>query len=74
LLLRADLHQLFDAGYLTITRDHRIEVSRRIAEEFDNGKEYYAMHGQGLQVLPPDASDRPSQSFVDYHNDAIYVG
>jgi putative restriction endonuclease len=41
LLLRSDLHKLFDAYYLTITQDYKIEVSRKIKEEFQNGKEYY---------------------------------
>ena len=44
LLLRSDLHDLFDLGYLTVTLDHRVEVSRRIREEFENGRHYYALH------------------------------
>jgi predicted restriction endonuclease len=34
-LLRRDIHSLFDAGYVTITPDLRFEVSRRIKEEFE---------------------------------------
>ena len=41
LLLRSGLHKLFDAGYLTVTPKHKIEVSGRIKEEFENGREYY---------------------------------
>ena len=52
LLLRADLHLLFDEGYLTVTPEHRVEVSRRIREEFENGRDYYALHGQPLKTLP----------------------
>lgn len=73
LLLRADIHQLFDRGYVTITRDHHIEVSQRIKEEFDNGGAYLALHGQDLQVLPDDAPDRPSDDFITHHHDKIYV-
>jgi putative restriction endonuclease len=51
LLLRSDLHSLFDLGYLTVTIDHKVEVSRRIREEFQNGRHYYALHGQQLAVL-----------------------
>lgn len=40
ILLRQDLHTLFDRGYVTVTREHRIEVSSRIKDEFHNGKEY----------------------------------
>jgi putative restriction endonuclease len=43
LLLRSDLHTLFDLGYMTVTPDDlRVRVSRRIHEEFENGREYYA--------------------------------
>lgn len=38
LLLRSDLHTLFDLGYVTITPAYRLEVSRRIREEFENGR------------------------------------
>jgi putative restriction endonuclease len=30
LLLHSDLHALFDQGYLTVTPDHRVRVSRRL--------------------------------------------
>jgi putative restriction endonuclease len=43
LLLRRDLHSLFDAGYVTVTPDLRFEVSPRIREEFENGRHYYAL-------------------------------
>ena len=48
LLLRRDIHSLFDAGYVTVTPDLRFEVSRRIKEEFDNGRHYYELHGHRI--------------------------
>jgi len=51
LLLRRDIHSLFDSGYVTVTPEHRFEVSRRIREEFDNGKHYYALQGAHVQSL-----------------------
>jgi HNH endonuclease len=42
LLFRRDIHSLFDAGYVTVTPDYHFEVSRRIKEEFENGRDYYA--------------------------------
>jgi putative restriction endonuclease len=50
LLLRSDLHTLFDRGYLTVTPEAHLEVSRRIREEFENGHEYYALHGRDLRL------------------------
>jgi len=59
ILLRQDLHTLFDRGYMTVTPAHRIEVSARIREEFHNGKEYYRLHGETMR-LPEYDDRRPS--------------
>lgn len=74
LLLRTDLHKLFDKGYLTITNDYKIEVSRRIKEEFENGRDYYKYHGNNLITLPSGLMDKPAQRFVDWHNQNVYKG
>ena len=37
-LLRADLHRLFDQGYVTITPEYRLEVSPRLKEDYQNGQ------------------------------------
>jgi putative restriction endonuclease len=71
LLLRSDLHTLFDRGYLTVTPDHRLEVSRRIREEFENGREYYALHGGVLRV-PTAAHHRPDASALEWHNVNVF--
>jgi putative restriction endonuclease len=73
LLLRSDLHNLFDLGYLTVTLDHRVEVSKRIREEFDNGRHYYALHGQPLAILPREEAARPAPEFLKWHH-SIYKG
>src|ERR1035437_9187243 len=46
ILLRRDLHALFDQGYVTINPSMRFEVSRKIKEEFENGRDYYRLHGR----------------------------
>ena len=74
LLLRSDLHILFDKGYITVTPAHRIEVSRRIKEEYDNGQEYYRLHGRALIVLPQAALERPASDFLDWHNREVFLG
>jgi putative restriction endonuclease len=73
ILLRMDLHVLFDKGYLTINKQMLVEVSRRIKEEFDNGKEYYRFQG-GMIHLPKDPQFRPSPEFVEWHNNHIFRG
>jgi putative restriction endonuclease len=74
LLLRSDLHKLFDRGYLTVTTDYRIEVSSRIREEFQNGKEYYKLHGMELINLPEALIQKPSTQFLAWHNEQRYRG
>ncbi|MFD1468528.1 HNH endonuclease [Hymenobacter caeli] len=72
LLLRSDMHKLFDEGYLTITPDFKVEVSKRIREEFDNGKEYYQYHGKDLLILPRAVNNKPSALYLEYHNSNIF--
>ena len=72
LLLRRDLHSLFDAGYVTVTPERRFEVSRRIREEFHNGRHYYALHGQEISV--PDLAERhPERGALAWHNEHIFL-
>ncbi|MEX2148247.1 MAG: HNH endonuclease [Candidatus Rokuibacteriota bacterium] len=71
LLLRSDLHTLFDRGYLTITPEHHVEVSRRIREEFENGRDYYALHGSPLRV-PGAAEHQPDPSGLLWHNVNVF--
>jgi putative restriction endonuclease len=67
LLLRSDLHRLFDGGYLTIDPSNRqVVVSDRIKEEFQNGKEYYKLEGQVLRE-PDQAWAKPSVENLEYH-------
>jgi putative restriction endonuclease len=73
LLLRRDIHSLFDAGYVTVTPDLRFEVSRRIREEFENGKHYYAMHGQEIEP-PKKAGQRPDPGALAWHNEHCFRG
>lgn len=71
ILLRRDLHALFDQGYLTITPDLTIEVSHKIKEEFENGRDYYRHHGNKVR-LPKEPINRPSADFLEWHNANIY--
>jgi putative restriction endonuclease len=73
LLLRQDVHTLFDRGYITVTPDHRAEVSSRIKTEFENGHEYYAAHGKIIAV-PENPALRPDAEFLAWHNDKVYLG
>jgi putative restriction endonuclease len=73
LLFRRDIHSLFDAGYVTVTPDHRFEVSRRIKEEFENGRDYYVLHGSSVRP-PKDARREPDREALIWHNENRYLG
>ncbi|MFW6173411.1 MAG: HNH endonuclease [Elusimicrobiota bacterium] len=73
LLLRSDLHKLFDKGYMTVTTKLDIEVSRRIKEEFDNGEYYYTLHGKKMSH-PTYLNDRPEKEFIEWHNEKVFRG
>lgn len=73
LLLRSDIHRLFDAGYVTVSTDLHFEVSRRIREEFENGRDYYALHGRKINV-PRERDLRPDPSVLTWHNDHCFRG
>lgn len=72
LLLRADLHRLFDRGYLTVTPDLRLEVSGRLKADFSNGRSYYPLHGQ--PVRPPSSPENhPAIEHLRWHNETVYL-
>jgi putative restriction endonuclease len=73
LLLRRDIHSLFDAGYVTVTPEYHFEVSRRIREEFENGRDYYAMHGAVIAV-PSRTDRRPDCDALAWHNENRFLG
>lgn len=73
LLLRRDIHSLFDAGYVTVTPQLRFEVSRRIREEFDNGRHYYELHGRSIS-LPAEQGSRPDPDVLRWHNENRFNG
>src|SRR4029077_12755333 len=40
ILLRKDIHSVFDAGYATVDERYRFLVSKKVKEVFNNGEEY----------------------------------
>jgi putative restriction endonuclease len=59
---------------MTLTEALQIEVSRRIKEDFENGKEYYALQGKNLEVVPVSAIERPSMEFIHWHHENRFLG
>jgi putative restriction endonuclease len=73
LLLRADLHRLFDTGYVTVTPDLRLHVGARLRSDYKNGRSYYPLHGARVNV-PPSTSHQPDKQFLEWHNEHCFRG
>ncbi len=73
ILLRTDIHKLFDLGYATVDEDSRFVVSGRLKADFDNGKHYYDLHGSQLRapVLP---DTMPSPDTLRWHRENRFLG
>lgn len=73
LLLKTDIHRLFDLGYVTVTDALRFAVSDRLKADFENGRHYYAMQGRELAV-PKAGFAPPSAASLRWHHDNRYLG
>ncbi len=73
LLLRSDLHRLFDRGYVTVTPEHQLEVSSQLREHFSNGRSYYPLHGSVI-TMPRRPEHLPSADALRWHNEHAFLG
>jgi putative restriction endonuclease len=71
LLLRSDVHTLFDRGYITVTPEHRVRVSRRLKADFDNGEDYYQLEGSPLWI-PRSAEAQPRRDLLEWHAGTVF--
>lgn len=73
LLLTKEFHTLFDLGYVTVTPEHEVRVSRRLREEWHNGKRYYVYDGRPLTALPDDPAHMPSAEALEWHGKEVFL-
>jgi len=73
ILLRTDIHKLFDLGYVTVDEDRRFVVSGRLKADFDNGKHYYDLHGSHLRS-PVLSNTMPSPDTLRWHRENRFLG
>jgi putative restriction endonuclease len=62
ILLRKDIHSVFDAGYATVDENYRFLVSKKVKEVFNNGEEYLRLDGKTLR-LPIRKPESPNLDF-----------
>ncbi len=72
-LLRSDIHRLFEAGYLTVTPGYRVEVSHRIRDDFDDGEYYLRLRGTEI-FRPRNLDQRPDPEILRWHNENRFRG
>jgi putative restriction endonuclease len=72
LLLRADVHIMFDRGYLGVDSQYRLMVSPKLREEFGNGEQFYAKARTEIAV-PAQRNERPSREFLEWHRDEVFL-
>jgi putative restriction endonuclease len=73
LLLRSDVHRLFDKGYVAVDTEHRFLVGKRLKEDFENGRSYYPLHGKIIS-LPNRAEYRPDPANLRWHLESCFRG
>ncbi len=73
LLLRADIHHLFDRGYVTVTPDYHFRVSERLYADFHNGHTYYRLDRTPLW-LPRNAEHHPNRDYLAHHQSTVFLG
>ncbi|MEX1245060.1 MAG: HNH endonuclease [Thermoanaerobaculia bacterium] len=73
LLLRSDIHRLFDLGYVTVAPSHTFHVSRRLREDYSNGRSYYPLDGRAIE-LPRASPEHPDLRQLAWHSEEVFRG
>ncbi len=73
MLLRRDVHRLFDLGYVTVTPEYRFAVSEELRAQYDNGRVYYEMAGTQIG-LPSDQGQQPDKDSLAWHGENVFRG
>jgi putative restriction endonuclease len=66
-----DLHRLYDLGYVTIRPDLSFAVSRRLRDDYANGRAYYEFHGRQIH-RPDDPVAMPDLALLAWHEAEVY--
>jgi putative restriction endonuclease len=72
MLLRSDIHKLYDDGYLGVDEKFRLRVSWRLHDDFGNGEEFYDREGTNIDV-PGRRADRPNTEALTWHMDTVFL-
>jgi len=71
LLLRSDIHRLFDMGYVSVSPDHRFHVSKKLRADFENGRSYYPLDRKPIRI-PESRVEHPDTNLLAWHFESIF--
>jgi putative restriction endonuclease len=71
-LLRSDMHKLFDDGYIGFDNKYRLRVSPAIRARFGNGDWLYSHEGSRIEV-PARSVERPNVEFLEWHLETVFL-
>jgi putative restriction endonuclease len=73
LLLRKDIHAIFDEGFATIDSEGKFRVSQKVQTVYHNGNEYLRLAGRTIKV-PERPAYWPSADRLEWHRNNVFVG
>lgn len=73
ILMRSDLHKLFDRGYVTVTPALTVRVSKAIRDHYHNGEHYLSYDGGQLIRIPRNRIDQPAKEYLEWHNEERFI-
>jgi putative restriction endonuclease len=66
ILMRSNVHRLYDQGLVTVFPDLTFRVSETIDRDYSNGKIYYELDGSKIRI-PKAAEKRPDEASLEWH-------
>lgn len=71
ILMRSDVHRLYDLGLVTVEPDLTFRVSQSIERDYSNGKIYYALNGKKIAV-PNRPENQPDSDALNWHVRSVF--
>lgn len=71
ILMRSDVHRLYDLGLVTVESDLTFRVSTSIERDYSNGKMYYVLDGKKI-AIPARPEHRPDSEALDWHANSVF--
>jgi putative restriction endonuclease len=72
ILMRSDVHRLYDRGLVTVEPDLTFRVSPSIERDYANGKVYYSLDGKKI-AAPRDPEQLPDADALAWHADRVFI-